>query len=615
MKAQQVSPQNSDDSDRETYRRSLKLFVSAEAEADREDNREEFEKNTNPRIIELDNDLGYIPEALLTRTFKRIFFAFQVPIGDHEKYDDVNIPERYEIYPENEVLVRSFELDENGDRETGNPYEAIVSDITNASISVSLHKLGNSGEKLEQAREEIVEAEQVDIGELLNRTPYDRETQGVNTLSDEYCDVLLGNREVPFEANTVTQSSQKDNQLYENESQRRGIEKALSAEDIACLQGPPGTGKTRVIVELVRRFVEAGKRVLVTAETNQAVDNILFGDSSEQDISDTCLHYSARVEGLNAARANPDASDNRLVHQLYGEGATGREQVVLATNNSAAALDSTPLGKEWFNVAIIDEATQATQASAAIPMSLASTTILVGDHKQLGPERSSDPEEDEEVPGHVSPFTRLYGEDGLYGSDLGVMFETQYRMHEDIAAFPNQEFYDGRLQNGAEIETLGKISPILAFHVDGREKRDGTSRYNSQEIDEVVKYATRLLRHTDLETGDLGIATAYRAQADRLERRVEAHDMENSGEIEVSTFDAFQGSEREAMILSFTVSNDRGNLGFLSKGQGARRLNVAMTRAQRHLALFGDWDTLRTDPHGRFDRLYQTVEDRGKVTE
>lgn len=205
---------------------------------------------------------------MLTRTYRQIFFAFQVPLENHEDYDDVNIPDKYEIYPENEVLVRPFKIDENGDRETGNTYEAIVTNITKASISVSLHKLGNSDEKLKQAREEIVNAENADIGELLNRTPYDRETQGVKALSDEYCDILLGDRNVTFKSNTVTQSSQKDNLLYENNSQRRGIEKALSANDIACLQGPPGTGKTRVIIELVRRFVEAGKSVLVTAETN-----------------------------------------------------------------------------------------------------------------------------------------------------------------------------------------------------------------------------------------------------------------------------------------------------------------------------------------------------------
>lgn len=405
MNAQTVSPQKSNDSNREAYRRSLKLFISAEAEADRENNKETFEKNTNPRVLELNKNFGYIPTAMLTQNNRQISFSFQVPVEEYEAFDEVNIPDRYDIYPENEVLVRPFRTNTDGDRETGNPYEAIVSDMSNAIVSVSLHKLGGSDEKLKQARKAITDAEDVEIGELLNRTPYDRERQAVNALPNEYCDILLGRRDVTFESNSITQSSKKDDQLYENDSQKRGIEKALSADKIACLQGPPGTGKTRVIVELVRRFVEAGKRVLVTAETNKAVDNILFGDSSEQEISDTCLHYYDSIDGLGVARANPDASFNPLVHQLYGDGVKGRERVILSTNNSAAGIESVPLGKEWFDVAIIDEATQATQSSAAIPMSLAASTILVGDHKQLGPVRNSDQHEEETVPSHISPFT------------------------------------------------------------------------------------------------------------------------------------------------------------------------------------------------------------------
>lgn len=186
-------------------------------------------------------------------------------------------------------------------------------------------------------------------------------------------------------------------------------------------------------------------------------------------------------------------------------------------------------------------------------------------------------------------------------------------MHEDIAAFPNHEFYGGQLLNDGAVEPLGNIAPIMVSHIDGGEERDGTSRYNRREIEEVVEYASRLLKNTDLKGGDLGIAAAYRAQADRLQREVKSHENEDYQNIDVSTFDAFQGSEREAMILSFTVSNNNGNLGFLSKGQGARRLNVAMTRAKRHLALFGDWDTLRSNPENQFERLYQTVSDRGKV--
>ena len=44
---------------------------------------------------------------------------------------------------------------------------------------------------------------------------------------------------------------------------------------VSC-QGPPGTGKTTVIVELILQLVKNGKRVLISASSNTAVDNVLI---------------------------------------------------------------------------------------------------------------------------------------------------------------------------------------------------------------------------------------------------------------------------------------------------------------------------------------------------
>ena len=39
--------------------------------------------------------------------------------------------------------------------------------------------------------------------------------------------------------------------------------------------GPPGTGKTTVIVEIIRHVIANGGRVMMTAPTHVAVDNVL----------------------------------------------------------------------------------------------------------------------------------------------------------------------------------------------------------------------------------------------------------------------------------------------------------------------------------------------------
>ena len=57
--------------------------------------------------------------------------------------------------------------------------------------------------------------------------------------------------------------------------QRRFVERALGTPDFAFLEGPPGSGKTTAICELVLQLAKRGKRVLLSASTHVAVDNVL----------------------------------------------------------------------------------------------------------------------------------------------------------------------------------------------------------------------------------------------------------------------------------------------------------------------------------------------------
>ena len=67
---------------------------------------------------------------------------------------------------------------------------------------------------------------------------------------------------------------------------------------------------------------------------------------------------------------------------------------------------------------------------------------------------------------------------------------------------------------------------------------------------------------------------------------------DETGRVEVKTVDGFQGQEREVVILSLVRSNLRGEVGFL---RDHRRLNVAVTRARRHITIIGDSRTVSTD--------------------
>lgn len=109
-------------------------------------------------------------------------------------------------------------------------------------------------------------------------------------------------------------------------------------------------------------------------------------------------------------------------------------QVILATNSSSA-LEF--IKDSIFDVAIIDEASQATIPSVLIPISKAKRFILAGDHKQLPPtilnERAMELSK-----------TLFEGLITLY-PQKSALLRVQYRMNELLMEFPNKEFYEEKI--------------------------------------------------------------------------------------------------------------------------------------------------------------------------
>lgn len=65
--------------------------------------------------------------------------------------------------------------------------------------------------------------------------------------------------------------------LQNDDTQREAVLEALHRKPLYLIQGPPGTGKTTVIVELIHQIITRQKeaRILVTSQSNLAVDNVL----------------------------------------------------------------------------------------------------------------------------------------------------------------------------------------------------------------------------------------------------------------------------------------------------------------------------------------------------
>lgn len=426
-----------------------------------------------------------------------------------------------------------------------------------------------------------------------------------------------------------------------NEYQQEAVKRAMAADDVALVHGPPGTGKTTVLVEIIRQHVSRGERVLATAPSNIAVDNIL------EKLLDTGLrvvrlgHPARTLESLRhgnllaQTEADPvyeqvkelDAWRERLIHKKsrMGRGQLGyderqaREREVGRLWREARDLEfeiqrrivtsahvvlgthagiSKRFVKGDFDLVVLDEASQATEPLSWVPLTMAKKAVFAGDANQLPPTIYSK----EAVEGGlaVTLFDRLKD---ILPANVQTLLRVQYRMHEDIMRFPSDAFYEGKLIADESVakhvaaELPGVASTPLTSRpvtfVDtagaGFEEQWNElleSRENKGEAELAVKILYELLGD-GIKPKDVAILTPYVAQAKLLKT------MARETGLEIGSVDGFQGREKEAVILSLVRSNEGGQIGFLSD---MRRLNVAITRARRLLVVIGDSATITRHP-------------------
>ncbi len=243
--------------------------------------------------------------------------------------------------------------------------------------------------------------------------------------------------------------------------------------------------------------------------------------------------------------------------------------------------------------------------------------VLVGDHKQLGPVIMN--KKAAKAGLNQSLFERL-----VKLSFVPIRLNVQYRMHPCLSEFPSNMFYEGSLQNG--VTTQSRIrkdvdfpwpvadTPMMFWSNLGNEEisASGTSYLNRTEASNVEKVVTRFFK-AGVKPADIGVITPYEGQRSYI-----VSTMQNTGtfkkesykEVEVASVDAFQGREKDFIVLSCVRSNDNQGIGFLSD---PRRLNVALTRAKYGLVILGNPKVL--SKHELWHHLLVHFKDRKTLVE
>ncbi|ETO03094.1 hypothetical protein RFI_34319 [Reticulomyxa filosa] len=409
--------------------------------------------------------------------------------------------------------------------------------------------------------------------------------------------------------------------LFLNLSQIAAVRHCLQ-QPLSLIQGPPGTGKTVTSATIVYHLAKQGQgQVLVAAPSNIAVDHLtmtihLTGLKVVRVCAKSREAVNSPVDFLSLHNlviqvAELENSELWKWHQLkmkMGElsekdSKTYRrliEQTEIKLLQSADVICCTCVGagdrrlRDFrFKQVLIDESTQATEPECLIPIVRgAKQVVLVGDHCQLGPVIMCKKAANAGL--QRSLFERL-----ILINIRPIRLQVQYRMHPCLSVFSSNSFYEGSLQNGVtkEDRTCEALKefwpnpemPMFFYCSVGREEfaSSGTSYLNRVEAQNVEKMVTKVLK-AGLKPSQIGIITPYEGQRQYIVNYMLRNGTLKSSMyemIEVASVDAFQGREKDYIILSCVRSNNHQGIGFLND---PRRLNVALTRAKFGIVIIGN---------------------------
>ncbi|KAI7733147.1 hypothetical protein M8C21_013300, partial [Ambrosia artemisiifolia] len=358
-------------------------------------------------------------------------------------------------------------------------------------------------------------------------------------------------------------SETKSTQNFDS-SQKWAISLGLNKKrPVLIIQGPPGTGKTGILKEIIIRAVEQGERVLVTAPTNAAVDNMVeklsdvginivrFGNPSrispvvvskslveivniklasfrselERKRSDLrkdlrqCLKDDSLAAGIRQLLKQTGKQLKKKEKETVKD-VLGNAQVVLTTNTGAA--DPLIRRLKAFDLVVIDEAGQAIEPACWIPILLGRRCILAGDQCQLAPVILSR----KALEGGLG-VSLLEKSISLHDGILATKLTTQYRMNDAISSWASKEMYGGLL----------KSSELVSSHL----LLDSPFVQSPFSVHETL---------VSVSPAAIAVQSPYVAQVQLLRDSLDEIPLARG--VEIATIDSFQGREADAVIISMS---------------------------------------------------------------
>jgi len=384
--------------------------------------------------------------------------------------------------------------------------------------------------------------------------------------------------------------------------------------------GPPGTGKTHLLNWLILGYIHARRaaglraRVLVTAFTRNAIGNVV--DAVAKSTAEHCpgsvdvrFFGNGPAAGLRNSVQHRKIISNDTVGAALGD--LGSDAFVLGasvwTVNRllAASRGGDGFTSDLFDLVCIDEASQMVLSHglmATAGLRVGGRLIVAGDDRQLPPIRSGR----EIKMGQRELGGSLYGFLKSAAVPEFALDET-FRLNKPLASFPENKFYPGSYRSAVpdarleyrsnwregledwEAAALDPDHPVVIILHEGPTAATSNpfevsviSRLTEKFAERVVPESQNGRLTADFWSDRLAIVSPHRAQNNALRNGLPAAFRADAF---VETVDRIQGKERDAIFLSYCVSDPEFAVAEADFIFAPERLNVAITRARKKLVV------------------------------
>jgi DNA replication ATP-dependent helicase Dna2 len=375
--------------------------------------------------------------------------------------------------------------------------------------------------------------------------------------------------------------------------------------DVQLVWGPPGTGKTHFLAIAVLSLIEAHRQakepfhVLLTAFTHTAINNLLLKIRDLQE-------EQSIVKGDFAVRkaADDPSSPVRTINPKDIQGFCNRFDLAVVGATVWQARKASP-EETSYDLVVIDEGSQLKVTEAALAARRVATggrLLIAGDDLQLPPiVQGNYPMPDGEPPLHLSILECL--KDGDPEEEMTSVLLENFRMNDVLCDYPagriypenygpaSREIADRRLAalpEGLEPFVKTVLDPEFPMVLCVFEDVQATSRnpVEAQFVsDTVLALRDMSVDDEELWGENLFIVSPHHAQI-RLIRQTLDQRTEWDTTPFVDTVDKMQGQERDAVIVSYGVSDVEYALREKEFIYQLNRLNVSITRGRLKTVVF-----------------------------